>query len=131
MFGFRLRFLSLAVAAACSGTPVGEGSRRDLTPPELDVRAPARGTIAAAGTTSVEVRGRAGDAATGIERLTVNGAPVTVAASGDFAVTVPLIPGITLIQTDPDPRRRPRGQRALRDPRRALRRPGAARDHGA
>jgi hypothetical protein len=92
--------LLFPVLCACNETPVGEESGRDWTPPELEVRAPARGTIAAAGTTTIEVRGRVGDpGGSGIARLTVNGAEVTADAAGDFRAEVRLLPGISLIQT--------------------------------
>lgn len=91
--------LTLVAAAGCTETPVGERGGRDWTPPELDVRAPARGSIAPAGGATVEVRGRASDASSGIAKLTVNDKPITLDANGEFRTDVALIPGITLITT--------------------------------
>jgi hypothetical protein len=80
----------LLAAVACSS----EDS--DNTPPTLEVTSPARGTFADADT--VTVTGRAIDAE-GAVKVTVGGVEVTPGKDGTFTATVPVTPGISLIET--------------------------------
>lgn len=80
----------LVAATACSSQVADE------TPPTLEVTSPARGTLADG--ESVTVTGRALDAE-GPVKVTVAGIEVTPAADGTFSATVPVAPGVHIIET--------------------------------
>jgi hypothetical protein len=89
----------VTLLAACTGSdPVAPKPARDWVAPVLSVVAPERGAILGTAT-RVDVRGTVADSGGGIATLTVNDAPVAVAADGSFATTVAVVPGITLIHT--------------------------------
>ncbi len=92
--------LTACLLAACGdrGLTDGDSTPRDAVPPTLDVRAPGRGAIAG-GQQSIEVRGRVTDDASGVARVQVNGRDAAVDAQGNFTVTLPLVPGLTLLHT--------------------------------
>lgn len=69
---------------------------KDLVAPTLEITAPPRGTYTAGGT--IEVRGVASDDV-GIDSVTVNGVAAEVDAAGRFKVSVPLEPGIVVLET--------------------------------
>jgi hypothetical protein len=74
----------------------------DENPPLITLTSPARGAVATAET--LQIDGLVTDAASGVASLTVDGAPVEVAADGSFSALVPLSPGANtpqLIATDP------------------------------
>jgi len=76
-------------------TVVGEG---DPTAISIEIESPERGTVAQ--TTDVVVTGRVTSAADAtIEEVTVNGNQATLAGDGSFQVALPLVEGITLIET--------------------------------
>jgi hypothetical protein len=81
---------TVLLVAACSASGSND------TPPTLEVTSPARGTLADADT--VTVTGRAVDTE-GPVKVTVAGIAVTPAADGTFTATVPVTPGVALIET--------------------------------
>jgi len=96
-----MRFVFLCfIAAACStrGLTDQDTPPRDAVAPVLDIRTPLRGSIAA-GATTIEVRGVASDADSGLQRVLVNDYPVVVGPNGDFVAEVQANPGLTLIHT--------------------------------
>jgi hypothetical protein len=84
------------LAAALLIAAIGCSTDSDNTPPTLEITSPARGTLADADT--VTVTGRATDAE-GAVKVTVGGVEVTPAKDGTFTASVPVTPGIALIET--------------------------------
>lgn len=80
----------LIAAVACSSEVASDA------PPTLEITSPARGTLADADT--VTVSGRALDKE-GPVKVTVGGVEVTPAADGTFTASVPVAPGVALIET--------------------------------
>ncbi|HEX5064198.1 MAG TPA: hypothetical protein VFV99_32715 [Kofleriaceae bacterium] len=90
-----MRLLAAALLVSVIGCSSSEEGKAD-TPPTLEVTSPARGTFADADT--VTVSGRATDKE-GPVKVTVGGMAVTPAADGTFTATVPVTPGVDLIET--------------------------------
>lgn len=92
--------LSRTTAALAVLTLCGCGSQdpevKDLVDPTLEITAPPRGTYSSGGT--IEVRGVASDDV-GIESVTVNGVEAEVDVAGRFQVSVPVEPGIDVLET--------------------------------
>ncbi len=96
-----------AGASAGSGTPGGSGggsgsgsgsgmfTGTDTTPPSISNLSPGRGAFVS-GSPAVTLSGNAQDGQSGLRSLEVNGAPVAVAANGDWSVPVTLAFGTNL-----------------------------------
>lgn len=98
-----MRLLAPAVAAlpallaACTNVASAPGVAADHAPPLLTIETPERGTLST--TSSIEVTGRAIDAGSGIDAVTINGEPVELDADGRFSLPLELGEGITLLET--------------------------------
>jgi len=78
-------------AAAVSGEP-------DPFAVTIEIQSPERGTLSDA--SEVVVAGRASSTDSSISDVTVNGTTAQVAGDGSFQATIPLVEGITLIETE-------------------------------
>ncbi|HUS28558.1 MAG TPA: hypothetical protein VMZ53_08615 [Kofleriaceae bacterium] len=84
------------LAAALLFSVVACSSEEADKPPVLEVSSPARGTVADAET--VTVTGHVTDDHAGV-KVTIAGTEVAVAADGSFSASVPVPPGIAIIET--------------------------------
>jgi hypothetical protein len=89
----RRLLLGAAFVAACTGA-VGQD---DTIAPSLQVATPARGVLTSDAT--ITVSGQASDVGVGLASVTVNGQPAVVDAQGGFSATVPLTPGLAILET--------------------------------
>jgi hypothetical protein len=83
--------LAALTLAGCATSAV-----KDTLPPTLEVSSPSRGTLASG--TTVTVAGHVADDGSGL-LVTVNGLAATVGTDGAFSATVPLAPGIAILET--------------------------------
>lgn len=88
--------MRVLAAALLLAVPACSSQLADETPPTLEITSPARGTFADSET--VTVTGRAIDRE-GPVKVTVAGIEVTPAADGTFSATVPVAPGVHIIET--------------------------------
>ena len=72
---------------------------RDTAPPRIEIVDPKPGYEAAAGQSSIVVRGKASDAGA-VRRLSVNDRNVDVSASGEFTAEVPLATGANTVRVE-------------------------------
>jgi hypothetical protein len=104
-----IAMLGAVLAIGCSGSTGDDdddtgdsgdsdgGDSNDNAPPTLEVTTPERGTLTDSGT--VVVSGRATDAETKIEEVTVNGTAAQLRSDGTFETSILVGDGITLIET--------------------------------
>lgn len=95
----RIGLVTLSLlATACGTRGLKDAAATDQRAPLLEVTSPARGMIAGSATT-VEVKGTASDAESGLASVSINGTAVSVAQDGTFSAVVPVTPGVMLLHT--------------------------------
>src|SRR5262245_36422879 len=107
-----IAFLASTLMTGCSGSTAGEKDSRggengddtvvmgtgDPSAITIAIQSPERGTLTTA--SDVLVAGRASSTGTSISAVTVNGTAADLASDGSFEATIPLVEGITLIETE-------------------------------